>query len=183
SISAPARGSPRCSTSSKILSARLTLPGPALASSSLAATALRMRAIAPPLSGLFSGILHYRPVFGIGILPPPALVPGRRPAMLITGIDVMELRVPGWTGETFDGSYDNCVIQIHTDAGVSGIGEVDSVPSVIRAIVEAPRSHTHAMGLKSVLLGRDPSDVEALWDEMYDATSYFGRRGAVVHAI
>jgi L-alanine-DL-glutamate epimerase-like enolase superfamily enzyme len=39
------------------------------------------------------------------------------------------------------------------------------------------------MGLKSVLLGRDPSDVETLWEEMYDATSYYGRRGAVIHAI
>jgi L-alanine-DL-glutamate epimerase-like enolase superfamily enzyme len=39
------------------------------------------------------------------------------------------------------------------------------------------------MGLKLVLLGRDPSNVEALWDEMYDATNYYGRRGAVIHAI
>jgi len=103
--------------------------------------------------------------------------------MRITDIEVVELRVPGWTGATFDGSYDNCVIQVHTDAGVTGIGEVDSVPSVIRAIVEAKRSHTHAMGLKEVLVGRDPTDVEALWDEMYDATSYYGRRGVVIHAI
>jgi L-alanine-DL-glutamate epimerase-like enolase superfamily enzyme len=70
-----------------------------------------------------------------------------------------------------------------TEEGVTGVAEVDSVPSVIRAIVEANRSHTHAMGLKSVLLGRDPMDVEARWDEMYDATSYYGRRGAVIHAI
>lgn len=103
--------------------------------------------------------------------------------MKITGIEVIELRVPGWEGLTFDGSYDNCIVKISTDAGVTGIAEVDSVPSVIRAIVEAKRSHTHAMGLKSVLVGRDPSDVEALWDEMYDATSYYGRRGAVIHAI
>ncbi len=27
------------------------------------------------------------------------------------------------------------------------------------------------------------SNVEALWDDMYDATSYYGRRGAVIHAI
>ncbi len=103
--------------------------------------------------------------------------------MRITDIEVIELRTPGWTGMTFDGSYDNCVVLVHTDQGVSGLAEVNSVPSVIRAIVEAPRSHTHAMGLKSILVGKDPSDVEALWDEMYDATSYYGRRGAVIHAI
>jgi len=103
--------------------------------------------------------------------------------MKITDIEVTELRVPGWEGSTFDGSYDNCVVRVHTDEGLTGIAEVDSVPSVIRAIIEAKRSHTHAMGLKTVLLGRDPTEVESLWDAMYDATSYYGRRGAVIHAI
>ena len=103
--------------------------------------------------------------------------------MKVTGVEVVELRVPGWEGLTFDGSYDNCVVLLHTDAGLHGIAEVDSVPAVIRAIIEAPRSHTHAMGLASVLVGADPSDVEGLWGKMYDATSYYGRRGAVIHAI
>src|SRR5688572_11997081 len=103
--------------------------------------------------------------------------------MKITDIEAIELRVPGWAGDTFDGSYDNCVVRVHTDEGLAGIAEVDSVPSVIRAIVEAPPSHTHAMGLKAALVGQDPSDVEALWERMYDLTSYYGRRGAVIHAI
>jgi L-alanine-DL-glutamate epimerase-like enolase superfamily enzyme len=103
--------------------------------------------------------------------------------MKIIDIEVIELRVPGWTGETFDGSYDNCLVLVHTDEGLSGIAEVDSVPSVIRAIIDAPRSHTHAMGLKAAIVGADPSDVEGLWERMYDLTSYYGRRGAVIHAI
>ena len=103
--------------------------------------------------------------------------------MKIIDIEVIELRVPGWTGETFDGSYDNCLVFVHTVDGMSGIAEVDSVPSVIRAIVDAPRSHTHAMGLKQAIVGQDPSNVEDLWDRMYDLTSYYGRRGAVIHAI
>ena len=40
--------------------------------------------------------------------------------MKITDIETIPLRVPGWTGETFDGSYDNCVIRVHTDAGLTG---------------------------------------------------------------
>jgi L-alanine-DL-glutamate epimerase-like enolase superfamily enzyme len=103
--------------------------------------------------------------------------------MKIADIEVIELRVPGWTGETYDGSYDNCVVQVHTDEGITGLAEVDSVPSVIRAIVEAPRSHTHAMGLKAAVIGENPENVEGLWDRMYDLTSYYGRRGAVIHAI
>ena len=41
--------------------------------------------------------------------------------MKITDIEVIELRVPGWTGATFDGSYDNCIVLVHTDGGVTGI--------------------------------------------------------------
>lgn len=103
--------------------------------------------------------------------------------MRITDIEIIELRVPGWTGDTFDGSYDNCLVLVHTDDGLTGLAEVDSVPSVIRAIVDAPRSHTHAMGLKEIVVGADPLDVEGLWDRMYDCTSYYGRRGVVIHAI
>lgn len=103
--------------------------------------------------------------------------------MKITGIDVIELRVPGWDGASFDGSWDDCIVQVHTDAGITGIAEVDSVPSVVRAVIEAPPSHAHARGLSEMLLGRDPSDIAGLWDLMYDATSYYGRRGVVIHAI
>jgi L-rhamnonate dehydratase len=103
--------------------------------------------------------------------------------MKITAIDVIELRVPGWRGDSFDGSRDDCVIRIHTDGGITGIAEVDSVPAIVRAVIEAPRSHTHAMGLKHVLIGEDPSDVEVLWQRMYEASDYHGRRGVVIHAI
>ncbi|HXV25539.1 MAG TPA: mandelate racemase/muconate lactonizing enzyme family protein [Alphaproteobacteria bacterium] len=103
--------------------------------------------------------------------------------MRITDIEIFELRVPGWDANTFDGSYDNCVLRVSTDAGTQGISEVDSVPSVIRAIIEAPSSHTHARGLKEVVIGQDPLEIEALWERMYDATSYYGRRGVVIHAL
>jgi len=106
--------------------------------------------------------------------------------MRITDIEVIGLRVPGWEGLSFDGSYDNCLVLVHSDAGLTGIAEVDSVPSVIRAIIEAPRSHSHAMGLRAAVVGQEVetvADIAALWDRMYDLTSYYGRRGVVIHAI
>lgn len=103
--------------------------------------------------------------------------------MRITDIEVIELRVPGWDAATFDGSYDDVVILVRTDAGITGIAEVDSVPSVVRAIVEAPSSHTGARGLREILVGQDPSDIAGLWERMYYDTRYYGRRGAVIHAI
>jgi L-alanine-DL-glutamate epimerase-like enolase superfamily enzyme len=103
--------------------------------------------------------------------------------MRITGIEIIELRVPGWDGSGYDGSWDDCVVRVHTDAGITGIAEIDSEPVVMRAIVEAPVAHTKSRGLRSVLLGEDARDIERLWDRMYDATYHFGRRGAAIHAI
>ncbi|MFO1037916.1 MAG: mandelate racemase/muconate lactonizing enzyme family protein [Geminicoccaceae bacterium] len=103
--------------------------------------------------------------------------------MRITDVTVTQLRVPGWTAETFDGSYDDCVVEIHTDEGITGLGEVDSLPAGIAAVILAPSSHTGARGLREVLLGQDPLEIEALWQRMYDATCYIGRRGLVIHAI
>jgi L-alanine-DL-glutamate epimerase-like enolase superfamily enzyme len=105
------------------------------------------------------------------------------PFMRIRDIDVIELRVPGLTDHIFDGSYNDCVVLVHTDDGLTGIAETDSVPAVIRAIVEAQHSHRNAMGLREVLIGQDAGDIEGLWARMYDATSYYGRRGAVLHAM
>ena len=50
-------------------------------------------------------------------------------------------------------------------------------------IVEAPRSHSVMVGLREVLIGENPLDVERLWGKMYQASIYYGRRGVVLHAI
>jgi L-alanine-DL-glutamate epimerase-like enolase superfamily enzyme len=49
--------------------------------------------------------------------------------------------------------------------------------------VEAPTSHGIAHGLRSVLLGRDPFDVEELWELMFRKTAYYGREAIVLHAM
>lgn len=103
--------------------------------------------------------------------------------MKITEIEVIELRAPGFDASYYDSSWSTCVIRIHTDSGISGISEVDSVPSVVRAIIEADTYHSQAIGLKSALLGQDPLNVEGLWDRMYQETYLYGRRGAVIHTI
>jgi L-alanine-DL-glutamate epimerase-like enolase superfamily enzyme len=61
--------------------------------------------------------------------------------------------------------------------------EVDSSPEVARAVVEAPTSHGIAHGLRSVLLGRDPFDVEELWELMFRKTVYYGREAVVLPAM
>ncbi len=102
--------------------------------------------------------------------------------MKITDVEVTYLRLPSIALEA-NGTQDCAVIQVHTDEGITGIGEADSAPLVVKAIVEAPRSHSVMVGLKEVLIGENPLDIERLWRKMYQASIYYGRRGAVIHAI
>ena len=102
--------------------------------------------------------------------------------MKIIRIESFHLRCQDPGMNLFDGSYDVCAIRILTDSGLSGIGEVESFPPAVQALIHGPDSHSHARGLGGVLLGRDPRDA-TLWDELYHACDYVGRRGIAMHAI
>jgi len=104
-------------------------------------------------------------------------------AMKITAVEAIHLRAEDPLIELFDGSYDDCVLVVHTDEGITGIGETESLAPAIQAIVKGPSAHNHARSLSAVLVGEDPSDPVALWHRMYASTDYVGRRGLAMHAI
>ena len=103
--------------------------------------------------------------------------------MKITAVEAIHLRAEDPLIELFDGSYDDCVLVVHTDEGMTGIGETESLAPAIQAIVKGPSAHNHARSLSAVLVGQDPSDPVGLWHRMYDSTDYVGRRGLAMHAI
>jgi L-rhamnonate dehydratase len=103
--------------------------------------------------------------------------------MKIVDVEAIVLRQPAVDQAIADGSQDDLVVRVHTDEGIVGIGEVDSAPEVAKAVIEAPASHAIASGLRHVLVGKDPLDVEGLWHTMYRAAIYYGRRGVALHAI
>ncbi len=103
--------------------------------------------------------------------------------MRITEVEALVLRQPQIDAAVADGSQDALIVRVHTDEGLTGIGEVDSLPSVVKAIVEAPPSHSIASGLAALLVGEDPLRIRPLWDRMFEGSLYFGRRGAAIHAI
>lgn len=103
--------------------------------------------------------------------------------MKITHVEAIHLRAEDPLIELFDGSYDDCVLVVHTDEGITGIGEAESMAPAIQAIVKGPSAHNHARSLSAVLVGEDPSDPVALWHRMYESTDYVGRRGLAMHAI
>ncbi len=103
--------------------------------------------------------------------------------MRITDVEAIVLRQPAVDERIADGSQDDLVIRISTDEGITGIGEVDSAPEAVRAIVHAPGSHAIAGSLRELLLGEDPTQVERLWDKLYRGLIYVGRRGIALHAL
>ena len=104
-------------------------------------------------------------------------------AMKIVDVEALYLRLPEVDETRTDSSQDALLIRIRTDAGITGWGEVDGCPSVAKAIIEAPASHTQVKGLRHMLLGEDPFQTEYLWKKLYEGTSYYGRGGAVIQAM
>lgn len=81
------------------------------------------------------------------------------------------------------GTQDTLIIRIRTDNGLEGIGEADASPEVVKAIVDAPFSHTIACGLRELLIGENPLDTDRVWAKMYRRTMYYGRRGVAIAAM
>ena len=102
--------------------------------------------------------------------------------MKITDVEAIWLQLPV-VDERCDGTQDTLIVRVHTDAGIIGVGEVDSSPMVAKAIIEAPLSHAIARGLRQCVLGQNPLDIAVLWERMYQGTIFFGRGGAAQQAI
>ncbi|HEY9279030.1 MAG TPA: mandelate racemase/muconate lactonizing enzyme family protein [Eoetvoesiella sp.] len=102
--------------------------------------------------------------------------------MKITAVETLELEAPlekPWKIATFTlKSLTATLVRIQTDDGVSGIGECIARlgPGVTAAIINEI--------LKPVLLGRDPNDIEAIWEDMYSTMRARGHsRGFLLEAI
>src|SRR4051812_49788606 len=80
------------------------------------------------------------------------------------------------------------LVKVSTDAGITGYSDMETSAQVAQACVDTPKwSKDEGMefmdGLRSLLIGQNPLEVERLWYRMYRGTIYFGRRGAAMQAI
>jgi L-alanine-DL-glutamate epimerase-like enolase superfamily enzyme len=103
--------------------------------------------------------------------------------MKITGIECHTLLVPDLDTGATSSAQDDIVVFVHTDEGITGVGETDVNPWIAKACIEAPSTHTMGLGLKEMLLGEDPLDAERLWEKLYTGSAMNGRRGAVICAL
>src|ERR1700722_6422538 len=84
--------------------------------------------------------------------------------MKITDVEAIYVRIP----ETQDGrAQDALLIKVHTDEGITGIGEVHSSPLAAQGAILGPYCSSIRSGLKHLVVGEDPFETEYLWDKMY----------------
>src|SRR5438132_11475909 len=102
--------------------------------------------------------------------------------MKITEIICQILRIKDVSAKTAS-CQDAVLVRVRTDTGLEGVGEADSSPEVVKAIVDAPFSHNIACGLRHILVGENPLDHERLWQIMYRKTMYFGRKAVGITAM
>ncbi len=72
-------------------------------------------------------------------------------------------------------SPNNLWVRIHTDSGLTGLGETYYLPRAVSAIIHdifAP-----------LLIGRNPLDIENHWNNMFSLVNFFGFAGAEMRAI
>jgi L-rhamnonate dehydratase len=102
--------------------------------------------------------------------------------MKITRVETIYLRQPEVRFQC-DSGQDALIVRVETDAGITGLGEVDSNPMAAKGAIDGPFSHTTAAGLASLVIGEDPLETEKIWHKMYRGNIYGGRRGAAFHAM
>jgi L-rhamnonate dehydratase len=100
----------------------------------------------------------------------------------ITHVICQVLRVGSVAAKTAS-CQDAVLVRVRADDGTEGIGEADSSPEVVKAIIDAPFSHNIACGLRELLIGENPLETERLWQKMLAGTVYFGRTSVTITAM
>ncbi|HND51815.1 MAG TPA: mandelate racemase/muconate lactonizing enzyme family protein [Pirellulaceae bacterium] len=102
--------------------------------------------------------------------------------MKITEVVCQILRIANVEKKTAS-SQDSVLVRVRTDDGLEGIGEADSSPEMVKAMIDAPFSHNIACGLRQLVVGENPLEIDRLWQKMYRATMYCGRRSTMITAM
>ena len=105
------------------------------------------------------------------------------PPLRIVDVETHVLLAPDYDTSLTSSAQDSVIVLIHTDGGVTGVGETDANPWMVKACIEAPGTHTMGMGIRETLIGASPFEIGELWNKLYIGTAMNGRRGMVLHAL
>jgi L-alanine-DL-glutamate epimerase-like enolase superfamily enzyme len=85
----------------------------------------------------------------------------------VAAVEVIPIVTPALNAADLDGAADTVIVRISDEEGRTGIGEADAPAELVRGFVEMPDSHLWSRGVRGLLLGRDPFELRALWEEVY----------------
>ncbi len=74
------------------------------------------------------------------------------------------------------GPMTSAIVEINTDEGIRGLGVVGGGKGRLAPIVIEEQ-------LKNLLVGQNPFNIELLWEQMFRASQFYGRKGAVIEVI
>ena len=103
--------------------------------------------------------------------------------MKISKIETYSLLIPDFDSDACSSAQDNFVVKVFTDEGLFGIGETDTNPWGVKAIINSPGTHAMGRSFADILIGKDPRNVEGLWHEMNEKTMMTSRRGLGICAM
>jgi L-alanine-DL-glutamate epimerase-like enolase superfamily enzyme len=101
----------------------------------------------------------------------------------IARVEVIPVIGPEQRSDDLDGTVETVVVRLWDEGGRYGIGETDAPAHVVKEFIEMPTQHGWSRSLVELLVGADPMEIGAIWQRMYDATFWPGRRGLGIHAI
>ncbi len=101
---------------------------------------------------------------GKTVAPTPHFCSNAMDELYDKGDSMGSFRFHGWT-----------VVEIETDEGIVGIGNVALAPRISKQIID--------LYLAPLVIGQDPFDYEYIWQRMYRNTHAWGRKGVGMAAI
>lgn len=110
--------------------------------------------------------------------------------MRITDVEAILLRGDQAYAATASGdeAVDNgdwqLLVKVSTDEGLVGWSDVETLPAAAMACIAGPGLGVLGFrSLRDLAVGLDPCDPVACWDTLFVGSSYYGRRGAAIHAL
>ncbi|HZT68483.1 MAG TPA: enolase C-terminal domain-like protein [Terriglobia bacterium] len=74
------------------------------------------------------------------------------------------------------GPMSAAIVEIVTDEGLRGLGTVGGGKGKVAAAIIDEQ-------FRALLIGKDPSNIELLWEQMFRASQFYGRKGVAIEAI
>lgn len=103
---------------------------------------------------------------------------------LVVDLEAIVVSAPAEGNAFTDTDTEDMLVVIATDEnGLTGIGECSCAPTVLKALLDLPTEHFWANGIREHVIGKDPIEARAIYDNIYHSSFYHGRRGLMINAM